>query len=231
MRTLEGIVFDLDDTLYLERDYVMSGFRAIGVCVEDSFGIEAQVVFEELQQLFQRGVRGNTFDLWLSSHPELAQKVSVHELVELYRSHTPEIGLLPRMPTLLSYCQQLGTPLGLISDGFLRSQERKAKVLRLERWIETRIYTDAWGKPFWKPHARAFEEIMRLWSSEPKRLAYIADNPRKDFVTPRRIGWKTVRLRIPAQLRYENEPFSAEYAAEVEAESVEQLEKVLEEWL
>jgi len=231
MSTLKVIAFDLDDTLYLERDYVLSGFRATGVWIEDSFGIAAQKVFQELWQLFQRGVHGNTFDVWLSSHPELAQKVSVQQLVELYRSHTPEIRLLAGMSGLLDHCREQGILLALISDGFLRSQERKVKALGLDRWVETTIYTDTWGRSFWKPHARAFEEVMRLWYSEPEGLAYIADNPEKDFVTPRRIGWRTVRLRLPAQLRYENEPFSDEYAAESEAGSVKQLKKVLQEWL
>ena len=29
-RLVDVVVFDLDDTLYLERDYVRSGFRAVG---------------------------------------------------------------------------------------------------------------------------------------------------------------------------------------------------------
>ena len=228
---LKGIAFDLDDTLYLERDYVMSGFRAVAARIEEDFGIPSRKVLQELWRLFQRGVRGNTFDLWLSTQHELAHKVSAHELVGLYRSHKPEIELMPGTPGLLGYLRQRGMPLALISDGFLKSQQRKAKVLELEKWIEIMIYTDAWGKPFWKPHARAFEEIMRLWSSGPERLVYVADNPEKDFVTPRRLGWKTVRLRLPAQLRYRNDPFSVEYAAEVEVGSVEHLKGVLEEWL
>lgn len=156
--------------------------------MEEVFGIAAQETLQELWRLFEEGVRGNMFDLWLSRHPELVQKISVRELVEVYRCHEPEIKLLDEMPGLLGCLQQEGVALGLVSDGFLKSQQRKAKALGLEEWIETMIYTDVWGKPFWKPHPRAFKEIMQLWSSGPESLVYVADNPGKDFVAPRRLG-------------------------------------------
>ena len=58
--TALGVVFDIDDTLYLERDYVRSGFRAVGEHVARSTGVDG---FSDLAfALFEQGLRGHIFD-------------------------------------------------------------------------------------------------------------------------------------------------------------------------
>ena len=53
-------VFDLDDTLISERDYVFSGFRAVGDFVQKQYGL---IGFEELAtSFFCRGMRGYIFN-------------------------------------------------------------------------------------------------------------------------------------------------------------------------
>lgn len=54
------VVFDLDDTLYLERDFVMSGFQAVERWAEQRLGI--QNFAESCRQLFERGERQRVFD-------------------------------------------------------------------------------------------------------------------------------------------------------------------------
>ena len=60
-----AVVFDLDDTLYAERDYVLSGMGAVAAWVEAELGSGADEAFAELVALFDQGVRGRVFDLWL----------------------------------------------------------------------------------------------------------------------------------------------------------------------
>ena len=56
---IQHYIFDIDDTLYLERDYVRSGFDAVGRALSDErFGAYCW-------DLFCHGVRGNTFELAL----------------------------------------------------------------------------------------------------------------------------------------------------------------------
>ena len=56
------LVFDVDDTLYLERNYVRCGFEAAGAHAE-RLGISR--FYETAWQVFERGARGNVFDLSL----------------------------------------------------------------------------------------------------------------------------------------------------------------------
>ena len=74
------------------------------------------------------------------------------------------------------------------------------------------VYTDGFGAEFWKPHPFSFEFVASTWNIPHEKLTYLADNPLKDFVGPNRLGWQTIRLRDPGQLRYEIEPENEEYA-------------------
>lgn len=59
---MKVFVFDLDDTLYLERDYVFSGFQSVAGKIEEKSGLSSELVYEELIQDFNNGLRAKNFD-------------------------------------------------------------------------------------------------------------------------------------------------------------------------
>src|SRR5213592_4647719 len=83
-----AVVFDLDDTLYPESAYVRSGFRAVAEEAARRYGVSADEAYSELERLFEDGVRGNTFDRWLSAR---GIDGDVADLMAAYRAHTPTI--------------------------------------------------------------------------------------------------------------------------------------------
>jgi putative hydrolase of the HAD superfamily len=196
-----GVAFDLDDTLYLERDYVRSGFRAVAEDAAAGTAVAAEDAFGFLWAQFLAGARGTTFDDLLVHYPELAARRSVADLVARYREHAPTIDYLPGAEALLGELRTLGVPLAVISDGPLVSQRAKAEALGVGRYANPVILTDLWGAAFWKPHARAFEAVGEAFALPPERLVYVGDNPLKDFHAPRALGWRSVRLRLPDQVR------------------------------
>ena len=195
-----GVVFDLDDTLYLERDYVKSGFRAVAETAVQGTDVSADEAFSFLWHEFTAGVRGSSFNALLERYPELAQRVDVPALVRGYREHAPDITYLPGMRELLDELKA-GVPLAIISDGPLVSQAAKAKALKVSLYADPVVLTDAWGQDFWKPHVRAFEHVAAAFGLLPEQLVYIGDNPLKDFHAPTALGWRSVRLRLPGQVR------------------------------
>ena len=199
-----GVVFDMDDTLYLERDYVRSGFRAVAAAVADQTGVSKGDAFALLWGHFEAGTRGTTFDELLARYPEIGASFTVPDLVTVYREHAPTIELLPEIEALLLELRAQGVPLGVITDGPYVSQRAKADALRLEDYTDSVILTDTWGKDFWKPHPKAFEEASRALGLPPENLIYIGDNPSKDFNAPAQLGWQSVRLRLREQLRFEH---------------------------
>ncbi len=186
------IVLDLDDTLFLERDYVRSGFAAVDEWLRTQ-GIMADFQ-ERAWQCFESGVRQRIFNVVFEAQGAHLSVTMLQNLIEVYRSHSPQIALLPDADRLLDRVakHKLGA---LISDGPLQSQVSKVEALDLSSRLQTIVLTDRWGKEFWKPHKRSFETIENAHAGVPSaRIAYVADNPAKDFVTPKVRGWRTVRI-------------------------------------
>ena len=62
MKDISVLVFDLDDTLYLERDFVVSGFREVAHVLGRLIGTEEIRVFRFMWSLFENGSRGKIFN-------------------------------------------------------------------------------------------------------------------------------------------------------------------------
>lgn len=212
---IRGLIFDLDDTLYLEKDYVSSGFQAVGRAIART-DAEATTYTDWMRNRMARGHDGRTFNHLLAAFPELAKHFDVTDLIQIYREHTPTLTLSEEWQAALREWRTKGMFLGLISDGELVGQERKLSAMNLRAFFDHIILTDRYGKEYWKPHYRAFEEIQRvsgLCSEEP---IYVGDNVLKDFYAPNKLGWRTLRLRHAGQVRGQLEAEMATYRAQHE---------------
>jgi len=222
-----AIVFDLDDTLYPERQYVLSGMRAVAAWAQDELGLPAERSFAELRQLFEDGVRGDTFDRWLAGYGrKSADRIAA--MVQVFRGHDPNIALYPGARELLGRLR-LSYRLGLITDGYLRVQQRKVAALDLARHFHAIVYSDTLGRDFWKPSPRPFELVLKRLSMPASEAVYVADNPTKDFRGARRVGMGTIRIRHPDGLYCQLEPTSADHASQVEITGFRDLEALLTE--
>jgi len=216
-------VLDLDDTLFLERDYVRSGFRAVGAWAHKQLSIDDFA--ERALRQFESGRRGDIFNIVLREcgYPECSDYVQT--MLRVYREHDPAIFLLPDAVQFLTQARTW-CRLALISDGPLESQRRKFSALGLKRFFNHVIFTDAWGAGYSKPHQRAFKSVQRRFGPCGTQYYYIGDNPHKDFVTPRALGWKTVRIRRPAGI-YSMYEGQRGYQAHIEVSSLRKLIPVL----
>jgi len=190
---LSVVVWDVDDTLYLERTYARSGFQAVSDHLEATRGVEGFSVLA--WSAFERGVRGTIFNVALEGVKLEASSDLIRELVEVYRQHLPQIDLLPDARAAMNACQDAGLKMAVITDGPLPSQRAKVLALELEAYAEPVICTSALGPGLSKPHPQAFEMIANHHGVQGSQLVYVADNPLKDFKAPRALGWRTIRLR------------------------------------
>lgn len=191
-RAVRVVVFDVDDTLYLERDYVRSGFRAVDAAVAERHG--AAGFFGEAWSAFESGLRGRIFDAALTAMGIAPTRENVEPLVAVYRSHAPDITLLPDARAALEALQGR-VALAAVTDGPPESQRAKVRALQLEDWCRPVILTAELGEGFGKPHPRAFALVEERLGLPGASCVYLADNPAKDFEGPRSRGWLTVRVR------------------------------------
>ena len=218
---IHTVVFDLDDTLYPEGDFVRSGFAAADVWLRRERGIEG--FLDRALRLFAAGQRGTIFNQALAELGVPDADALVRPLIAVYREHEPALTLEPETEAVLAWAESR-FELALITDGFAAVQVRKIRALGLERRVACRIITDEMGREFWKPHPAAFRRVMEALPGPAAGYVYVADNPRKDFIAPRHFGWRTLRLRRPggehaAYVAGEREAAEREVASLVELQS------------
>lgn len=186
------VVFDVDDTLYLERDYVRSGFEAVEAWVQEEHGVDgfASVAW----RLFLQGARGDTFDRAFTALDLTPAPPLVRRAVEIYRAHPPDIALLEDARACLDSLHGR-VDLAVITDGPASSQRAKIDALGLWRWHPQILVTDELGPGCGKPHPRAFERVEEESGWSGSHCLYVGDNPAKDFVAPIERGWRTLRVR------------------------------------
>jgi putative hydrolase of the HAD superfamily len=189
----KAVVFDLDDTLYPEWQYVDSGMRAVASWLEQVLGFPARRSFEELCRLRETAERGQTFNRWSEIHG-LEPHVWGSRMLQTYRRHMPQIQPYPDVNAVL---QRLSSRcrLGLVSDGYQETQRRKWTALLLDKYFQAVVFSDELGAEHWKPSPVPFRTVLDRLAVPAESAVYVGDNPHKDFRGARGIGMGTFRLR------------------------------------
>ena len=222
--TTLAVVFDLDDTLYPERDYVRSGYRAVGAHLRQR--LQRTEAFEDwLWGRFLAGESAKAFDALIAEFALDLARWQIVELVGIYRDHRPEIrlrgGVREALGRLRERCK-----LALLSDGFLPAQQLKLDALGLQSAFEAVVFTEEMGRDCWKPSPAGFEAVREVLDVPHEACAYVGDNLAKDFVAPNRLGWRTVRLLCEGQI-HAHKPAPPDGEPDVTVERVAALEDML----
>lgn len=206
---MKGIVFDMDDTLYKEHEYRLSGWRLIARCFAASCAMTPE-------QLYEAMLRNAPLAFETVSHLSIANnvKISVDDQLAVYRSQMPDIHLTDDAQFVIDQlCKTEDVTLGLITDGRPVGQLNKIAALGLRKYIKdaniivTSLYDTDKHSPF--PY-----ELMMQRNSDVTEWTYIGDNPEKDFLHANKLGWKTIMLSDGGKdniFKQELDRLSAEY--------------------
>ena len=175
------LVFDLDDTLYPEVDYLDSGMRH--VCNE----LEKLCGENHYETLL---AAGKSID-WLALSCQLAgwPASSKESLLWLYRLHFPSISLSEECKNHLAWFSKNAKGVAILTDGRIVTQRLKLRALGLEEWPA--YISENYGAP--KPDAARFQLIEKHFPAE--HFVYIGDNVAKDFYAPNALGWTSFCIR------------------------------------
>lgn len=168
------VIFDLDDTLYAEMEFVRSAYREIA----RKHGREL------LGPMLAAPSPREAFD---------STGLPIGELLPIYRNHFPDIRLPWQSLYTLASLKNRGHRLGIITDGRSLTQRNKIRALGLERFMEEELIFISEELGCDKISGRSFERVMEL-CGDGERYMYVGDNPMKDFVPGNRLGWETVCL-------------------------------------
>jgi putative hydrolase of the HAD superfamily len=194
------VAFDLDDTLYDEIEYCKSGFAAVSEFLANLPGAPAaERVFATFWKQFTAGNRTKTFDAALRELGISYDDKLIGSAVEVYRNHIPKIALPQDSRDVLC---QLSTKytLALLTDGFLPAQQLKVQALGIEKYFKCVVYTEQLGRNCWKPSPAGFEKLIQTLNATPENTVYVADNEKKDFIAPNKLGFLTVQIIRSARI-------------------------------
>jgi putative hydrolase of the HAD superfamily len=181
----EAILFDLDDLLYKEFDFMRSGFWSIAKMIDSD---EPKRLFRMMMAQYFLG--NKVLDWLCKDYLGEDKKVSFESLLTVYRDHKPDISLTVEARDLLDALKKNGNKIGILTDGRSITQRNKIEALHLNRWVDLICISEECG--FEKPSQEPFLQVMSRMQCE--RFVYMADNFNKDFVAPNKLGWRTIAL-------------------------------------
>jgi len=219
-----AVVFDLDDTLYPERAYAFSGFGAVARAFEAQLGDVLRTT-KELERLFDTLHRPRVFNALLRQRGMPESPELIGAMIDTYRAHRPLISLYPDADAALDRLVVDHT-LGIITDGPKRQQSAKIDALSLRDRVDAVILTDELGKGYGKPAPAAFDLMARTLEAAHENCVYVADNPKKDFVAPNALGWRTIRI-IRADGVYRDAPVAEGGAPKHVIASLDEIDRAL----
>lgn len=215
------VIFDLDDTLYPEIQFVESGFRAVANYLSERYGWDANEVYAEMIALLNQLGRGAVFDELLRRRGQL-RKQTVRACLSVYRLHKPTLTLAPEAVRCLDRLADV--PKYIVTDGNKLVQANKVLALGLLSQVKKAYITHRYGVAHAKPSTRCFELIAQREKVDFSQLVYIGDNPKKDFVNLRKLGVRTVRVLTGPYASY---PAADGFDAEIHIRSLDEFSLAL----
>lgn len=215
------IVFDLDDTLYEELSFVRSGLNAVADYLAPLINLPKNKIVRGLTQELSLQ-RDKVFDRFLLKQGIQSKKM-IRSCLSVYRGHEPSLSLFPEAKECLKRLQN--HPIYIVTDGNHLVQRKKVLALGLEHIVRRCFYTYAHGLHHSKPSPYCFEKICELEKTSPSSVVYIADNPHKDFVGIKPLGFHTIRVLTGP---YRNDQVDEAYDADITIPSLQVLDEALE---
>ncbi|WNS43526.1 HAD hydrolase-like protein [Paenibacillus sp. MMS20-IR301] len=190
---VKAVIFDLDDTLISEKEYIKSGYMHISNILHQKYGVHQETCYNDLLYIFNESPR-KVFDRLLTSYEIDYMPEEIMGLISAYREHYPTISFYSDVLPCIQLLKNKGILTGVITDGYAFGQRQKLKVLNAESLFNEIIVTDELGRDYWKPHPRAFELMSSKLNVSFEDMTYVGDNPEKDFYISKLYPITTIRI-------------------------------------
>lgn len=195
------IVFDLDDTLYKEVDFLKSAYFEIASWIELHYNKTG--VYDFMFSCYMQ--KKNTF---LCINQEYNLNIEIDILLRMYRAHFPYLTLSEEVQSMLNSLVAENMIIGIITDGRERTQLNKIKALGLDKYISLAncVISESFG--YSKPSQEAFLFFQHKYGMAD--YYYIGDNTQKDFIAPNSLGWTTICVLDDGRNIHKQQPVSGE---------------------
>lgn len=188
-----AIIFDLDDTLYPIRRFVLSGFAAVAHHLEQTRGIDRREIFSVLVAA-HRSEQGHELQI-CQKRFGLAPAV-IPALVDVVRGHSPNLRLSRVTRRVLSRMRHTWR-IGIVTNGMSHIQVRKIHALGLDELVDAIVYATDLGPG--KPDPEPFLEAASRLDVSVTQCVFVGDDPRCDIEGALRVGMRAIHFRRAAR--------------------------------
>ena len=185
-----AVVFDLDDTLYSERRFILSGFAAVAATVEQ-LGPPRREVFRTLVKALREGRRQEAFQA-ICARYGLSEDL-VASWVAIVRSHRPRLKL-PRQTRRVLTALAPGWAIGVVTNGIPAVQARKVEALGLAELVDAVVFASEHGSGRGKPDPEPYLTCLTRLGVVPMRSVFVGNDADIDVGGARAVGMWTVRV-------------------------------------
>jgi len=196
-RMIRALIFDLDDTLYRERDFLVSGFRAVAEFLSAGAGRSWEEIHATMMLTLDSEGRRRVMPAVLERFP--GSGLQIADLVEVYRRHVPSIRLFDGYAELLKELRA-SYRLGIVTDGAPEVQRAKCAALGLVGAVDHILCTWENGQGMEKPHPFPFCQMLDRLHVAASEALFVGDSLEKDVRGAHGVGMKCVRVQKTAML-------------------------------
>jgi putative hydrolase of the HAD superfamily len=186
-----AVVFDLDDTLYPERQFALGGFRAAAHAAAERFDRDPRCLLRRLVSEFRRGARSTVFQLVCEA--EALPPDSVALMLTAYRLHVPRLVLPSESCAVIAACRA-SAHVAVLTNGDPSVQRGKIAALGVEALVDVVVYA-AEHHPLGKPAHAPFLAVERALGVDPARCVMVGDTLEKDVAGALGAGWRPIWKR------------------------------------
>lgn len=204
---VSAVIFDLDDTLYSQRDWLDGAWTAVARAAAE-YGVDAHKLNAALSEVAARGSdQGKIIDQALEAIART--DVPVTDLVEAFLGHAPtSLDLFPGVDAMLTELRDSGIRVGVVSDGTVRTQDAKIEALGLRDLVDVIVLSDSMGRRFRKPHPRPVLEALAQLDASPAYAVVIGDRPDTDVASAAAAGVRAIRVKTGEYGARPDHPFT-----------------------
>ncbi len=186
-----AVVFDLDDTLYPFRRFVLSGCAACARRLERRRGVDARRAFRWMARAFREGAQGREVQtaLRMLGLPDRLTPGLV-DIIIWGRELNLRLPASTRQALAALRCH--GWKIGVLTNGDPAVQARKIDALDLADHVDAIVFANEHGGG--KPETAPFLEVARRLRVAPSRIVVVGDDEWCDVNGARRAGMRSVRF-------------------------------------
>lgn len=230
-KRIKAVIFDLDDTLYNQMQHLAGAYLSVGRLMNRLFGLNPLEVKRNLLKLakVKGSASGMLFNILLENYKIKPENELLNRMISTFYSYKlTKLEPYKDAANLLRMLKKKGLKLGLLTEGRPELQKAKLEALGFKKLFDDVIVTDELGGRYKKPNPEGFSEIAKRLGVKPEESIYLGDNPKKDFIGPRKIGMLTVRVLTG---EYRKTKVESDLESDITIRSLNKFWKALKDYL